>query len=446
MGRYFGTDGIRGIAGEDLTPELAMAASAAAVKVLSAGGREVIVGEDTRGSSRMLSSAIAAGLTAQGADALMAGVVPTPAVAALISSRRAAAGIVVSASHNPYEYNGIKVFGPDGFKLPDETEDRIEAELEAMLHRAMPVCAGKESIGRVADYSEAQAVYEDFLAGSCGGRLDGLKVVLDCANGAAFQVAPEAFRRLGAAVVAINDRPDGSNINVDCGATAPCRMAELTARLGFDLGFSFDGDADRSIMSDETGRVLDGDFEMAILAGAMKSEGSLGGDAVVATAYSNMGLEEALGSIGLAQLTAANGDRYVLEIMRANGLNLGGEQSGHIVMLDKTTTGDGPLTAIRLAMTVLSSGRKASELASVMRKYPQGQKAVRVARKQDLAEAARVWETVRRAEEELSGRGRILVRASGTEPVVRVMVEAADDKAVAGWLDLISRAVEECLS
>lgn len=444
MGRYFGTDGIRGIAGDELTAELALAVGAAGMTVLGASGREAVIGMDTRESSAMLASALAAGAASRGADALMAGVVPTPAVAMLTASRGAACGVVISASHNPFEYNGIKFFGPDGFKLPDSVEDEIEAALEGMLSgkkATMP-----ERFGRVLDFSEGQAAYEDFAVSACPGGLKGLKVLLDCSNGAAFGIAPEAFRRLGAEVYVTADRPDGRNINLGCGATSPQSMAEVTLRLGCDMGFAFDGDADRCIMSDEAGRVLDGDFEMAMIASGMSKEGLLGGDAVVATAYSNMGFAEALKAMGLRQLTADNGDRYVLELMRENGLKLGGEQSGHIVMLDMGTTGDGLLTAIRLARTVKESGRRASELASCMRKYPQGQKAVRVARKDALAADAEIWAAVRAAEAELSGSGRVFVRASGTEPVVRVMVEASDREALERILDEISLLVAERLS
>ncbi len=446
MGRYFGTDGIRGIAGGDLTPQLAMFAAAAGAKVLEASGREVVIGMDTRMSSGMLSSAAAAGLTAQDADALLAGVIPTPGVAYMAMAKGAAAGIVISASHNPYEYNGIKFFGPDGYKLPDATEDQIEAELERMLSGANPVCAGPGKIGQVADFSEAQAAYEDFIVGSCKGSLKGLKVLLDCSNGAAFALAPSAFRRLGAEVITINDRPDGVNINDSCGATKPESMAETTKKLGCDIGFAFDGDADRCIMADELGNVLDGDFEMCMLASSMKQEGILGGDCIVATAYSNMGLAEGLNKLGLKQLTADNGDRYVLELMRQKGLNLGGEQSGHILLLDSSTTGDGLLTAVRLASLVRKSAKKTSDLAALMRKYPQGQKAVKVARKGDLAGDSAIWDAVAEAEFELKGRGRVFVRASGTEPVVRVMVEAAEASSVGRILDRVANIVSERLS
>lgn len=444
MGRYFGTDGIRGVAGDELTAELALAVGAAGMAVLGASGREAVIGMDTRESSAMLASALAAGAASRGTDVLMAGIVPTPAVAMLTASRGAACGAVISASHNPFEYNGIKFFGPDGFKLPDSVEDEIEGMLDEMLSGRKAALPAR--FGRVLDFSEGQAAYEDYAVGTCPGGLKGMKVLLDCSNGAAYGIAPEAFRRLGAEVYVTADRPDGRNINLGCGATAPQSMADATARLGCNLGFAFDGDADRCIMADESGRVLDGDFEMAIIAGGMKERDLLGGDAVVATAYSNMGFEEALKAMGLRQLTADNGDRYVLEVMRNNGLKLGGEQSGHIVMLDTGTTGDGLLTAIRLARTVKESGKKASELASCMRKYPQGQKAVRVARKDALEADSEIWEAVRAAEAELSGSGRVFVRASGTEPVVRVMVESSDREALERILDRIALLVAERLS
>ncbi len=444
MGRYFGTDGIRGIAGDELTAELALAVGAAGMTVLGASGKEAVIGMDTRESSAMLASAVAAGAASRGADVLMAGVVPTPAVAMLTAMRGAACGVVISASHNPFEYNGIKFFGPDGFKLPDSVENEIEAVLGGILSGRR--LDNPDRFGRVLDFAEGQAAYEDFAVGTCPGGLKGMKVLLDCSNGAAYGVAPEAFRRLGAEVSVTACRPDGRNINLGCGATAPQSMADATARLGFDIGFALDGDADRCIMSDESGRVLDGDFEMAIIAGSMRERGLLGGDAVVATAYSNMGFAEALGAMGLRQLTADNGDRYVLEVMRGNGVNLGGEQSGHIVMLDLCTTGDGLLTAIRLAQTVKESGKKASELASTMRKYPQGQMAVRVARKDALTEDGEIWAAVRAAETELRSSGRVLVRASGTEPVVRVMVEAADKLLLERVLDDLAALIAKRLS
>jgi phosphoglucosamine mutase len=401
---------------------------------------------DTRASSGMLTAAISAGLAAQGSNALVAGIIPTPGVAMLVVEKGAAAGIVVSASHNPFEYNGIKFFGPDGYKLPDATEELIEAELVLMLKGDAPIMAGRNRIGQTLDYTEGQAVYEDFIVSSCNKGLKGLKILLDCANGAAFSIAAGVFSRLGAEVVCINDRPDGMNINAICGATKPQGMADMTRRLGFDVGFAFDGDADRCILADELGNVLDGDFEMAILAGAMKEDGLLGGDFVVATAYSNMGLSEALGKLGLKQLTADNGDRYVLEMMQQRKLNLGGEQSGHILMLDRTTTGDGLLTAVRLAAIARHTGRKVSELASVMRKYPQGQRAVKVSNKDGLQADGPIRDAVAKAEAGLEGKGRVFVRASGTEPVVRVMVEAAEQEAVTGILNSIAELVQQRLS
>jgi phosphoglucosamine mutase len=414
--------------------------------VLKAIGRPVIVGMDTRISSDMLSSAIAAGLTAAGADALMIGIVPTPAVAQLVTQHAAAAGIVISASHNPYEYNGIKYFGPDGYKLPDEVENHIETVLVDMLGGGLRVCAGRSCIGRVIDYTEGQAAYHDFLVSSCDRNLAGLRIVLDCSNGAAFDLGPSVFKELGAEVAAIYNKPNGRNINYGCGATKPESMAEAVKNLGFDIGFALDGDADRCIAADELGNVLDGDFEMAILAADMKMKGKLGGVDVVATAYSNLGLGEALNEMGLGLVTADNGDRYVLEQMRRRGLNLGGEQSGHIVMLDRSTTGDGLLTAIRIAARLSESGQKASELASVMKKYPQGQMAVRVPHKERLKDSLEIWKLVRRAEVELSGKGRVFVRASGTEPVVRIMVEAPDQEVVESILSCLGRVVSEQLA
>lgn len=425
MGRLFGTDGVRGVANRELTAELAVALGSAAAQRLSTGTerRVAVVGRDPRASGEMLEAAVIAGLTSQGVDALRAGVLPTPAVAYLTSAYEADFGVMISASHNPMPDNGIKFFGPGGHKLDDATEDQIE-DLVAAGPGLRPVGAG---LGRVVDAKDALDCYLRHLGESNRARLDGLTVVVDCAHGAAFQAGPRAYRAAGATVIAINADPDGLNINEGCGSThlEPLRAAVLTH--GADLGLAHDGDADRCLAVDAAGNVVDGDAIMVVLALAMRDAGELAGDTLVATVMSNLGLHLAMREAGIDVQTTDVGDRYVLEQLRAGGFTLGGEQSGHIVLPQLATTGDGIITGLRLMARMAQTGTPLAGLASAMRTLPQVLINVEVADKADAVSRLAVRTAVQRAEQELGVTGRILLRPSGTEQLVRVMVEAADE-------------------
>jgi phosphoglucosamine mutase len=420
VGRLFGTDGVRGVANRDLTPELAFSLGRAAVVALGAGARpRIVIGRDTRVSGSMLQAALSAGICSAGGDAVRLGVVPTPAVAFVTRDLGAAAGVVISASHNPPADNGIKFFAGDGRKLPDEVEDRIES----LLGEGAPRPEGAE-VGGVVDAPEETDRYLEHLLGSAEGSLAGMRVILDCANGAAYALAPEVFHRLGAEVEAIHTEADGERINVACGATHPEIVAEAVRARGADAGVAFDGDADRALFADARGNVVDGDQVIAALAVDMHAEGRLARDTVVVTVMANLGFRRAVEPAGITVLETQVGDRYVIEEMLRSGSVLGGEQSGHVVFLDRATTGDGLLTAIRFLSLAARRGASIEELAAVMRRYPQVLENVPVADTARAAAAGPVTDAVRRAEASLGEGGRILVRASGTEPVVRVMVEA----------------------
>jgi phosphoglucosamine mutase len=422
--RMFGTDGVRGIANDDLPPELAFRLGEAAGRFLCDHGRgRVVVGKDTRRSGDMLEAALVAGITAGGSDALLAGIVPTPAVALLTRELKADGGAVISASHNPAEYNGIKFFNREGFKLPDELEDEIAEFAMDRGDAPRPTGAG---IGTVTRVVEAAELYIAHSVGSVSGDLDGMRIAVDCGHGASAVTTPEALRRLGAQVTAVNCDWDGMDINRDSGSTHLGRIAEVVAAGGFDIGISHDGDADRVLFVDENGAEVDGDVVMAICARHLKELGALAKDTLVATVMSNMGLEVAMREAGVTLVRTKVGDRYVLEQMVASGAELGGEQSGHVIFLGHNTTGDGLVTALNLATTMRDAGVPLSELAKVMRHYPQVLINVRVADKGRLTTSAVLTEAIHAAERRLDGDGRVLVRASGTEPLVRVMVEAGD--------------------
>jgi len=431
LGKYFGTDGVRGRANADLTPELALALGRAAVGALRAaqpdGGSVplVVVGRDPRASGRLLESALVAGICSAGGDALLVGVVPTPAVAFLTRHYGAAAGAVISASHNPMPDNGIKFFGPEGFKLPDALEERIEGALGAADQAAPRPVAGE--VGRV---REAVDAVEAYLAHLLDGipDLGGLRVVVDCANGAAATVAPEAYRRAGADVTAVAAEPDGENINAGVGSTHPEHVQAAVTRTKAHAGLAHDGDADRLIAVDEHGELVDGDVILAVAALDERARDRLPTGTVVTTVMTNLGFRQAMASHGVEVVQTAVGDRYVLEAMRAGGHTLGGEQSGHIIFLDRATTGDGVLTALRLLAIMARTGQPLSELAKVMRRLPQVLVNVRVADRDGLTSSAAVTSAVAAAEAALGDRGRVLVRASGTEPLVRVMVEAETEE------------------
>lgn len=423
MARLFGTDGVRGQANSELTPELALSVAAAAARVLAehdSSHRPVaVVGRDPRASGEMLQAAVAAGLTSAGADVMQVGVLPTPAVAHLIGELGADLGVMISASHNPMPDNGVKLFAAGGHKLPDAIEDEIEAHMGADFTR--PIGAG---VGRMYDIADSLDRYIAHLLKAVPNRLDGLRVVVDCANGAAWAAAPQAYREAGAEVIAIHALPDGENINEDCGSThlGDLRAAVLEEKA--DLGIAHDGDADRCLAVDAAGNDIDGDQIMAVLALAMKESGELVENTLVATVMSNLGLHLAMRDNGVTLRTTAVGDRYVLEALRESNLSLGGEQSGHVVMPAHATTGDGLLTALRLMSRVAATGRPLAELAGVMTRLPQVLKNVKVADKAAVARSTSVSEAVAEVEKELGETGRVLLRPSGTEQLVRVMVEA----------------------
>lgn len=444
MGRLFGTDGVRGVANRDLTGELAFQLGHAAVVALTEHGDgrpHVLIGRDTRASGEFLEAALAAGICAAGGDALLLGVCTTPAVAFLTGSLGAQAGAVISASHNPAEYNGIKFFDGRGFKLPDEVEDEIEAHIDA-VRRPRPVGAG---IGRIVAVPEASERYLHHLEATTDVRLDGMRVVVDCANGAASGVAPEVLRRLGADVVAMNDSPDGLNINEGSGATLPEVVARAVVEHGAAAGVAHDGDADRALFSDHEGNVVDGDQVLAACALDLHRRHELPGDLVVTTVMANLGFRVAMRQAGIRVAETKVGDRYVLEEMLTSGAIVGGEQSGHIIFRRHATTGDGLLTAVQFLSLSVRSGQTVTDLASCMQRYPQVLLNVEVSDPGRVEGAAGVQDAVRDAEEALGDAGRVLVRASGTEPLVRVMVEAASDEDARTHAKAIAEAVREAL-
>jgi len=441
MARLFGTDGVRGVAGSELTVELARGLGRAAVKVLADEARHrpvFLLGRDTRGSGTWLEDALVGGIHEAGGDVLLAGVEPTPAVAFLTIDAGADAGVVISASHNPPEYNGIKFFGADGMKLPDRVEDRIEAAI------GNPVRATADE-GSIRELQGGRDRYLAHLVEEADARLDGMTIVVDCANGAASALAPVLYERLGATVHAIHASPDGSNINVGCGALHPEVAGAVVVELGADAGVSHDGDADRAVFVDDRGRVIDGDQVLAACAIAMKEAGSLSHDAVVTTVMANLGFHRAMREAGITVSATKVGDRYVLEEMLEGDVSLGGEQSGHLIFRDHATTGDGLLTAVRFLSLAAGSGRTVADLARVMRRYPQVIENVHVRSVSALDGSVPVWEAVRAAEEELADSGRVLVRASGTEPLVRVMVEAESEDVARRHAEAIAAQVREHL-
>lgn len=432
MGRLFGTDGVRGVANADLTAELALGLSVAAAHVLAEAGtfeghRPVaVVGRDPRASGEFLEAAVVAGLASAGVDVLRVGVLPTPAVAYLTGVLGADLGVMLSASHNAMPDNGIKFFARGGHKLADELEDRIEQTYRAHASGEpwdRPTGAG---VGRVRDYDQGFDNYVAHLIGVLPNRLDGLKVVIDGAHGAAARVSPEAFARAGAEVVTIGTEPDGLNINHECGSTHLDKLRTAVVEHGADLGVAHDGDADRCLAVDAKGNEIDGDQILAVLALAMREADSLRKNTVVATVMSNLGFKLAMEREGVQLVQTAVGDRYVLEEMKANGFALGGEQSGHVIVLDHATTGDGTLTGLMLAARVAATGRTLADLVAVMERLPQVLINVRDVDKSRVGSSQELAAAVNAAEAELGSTGRVLLRSSGTEPLVRVMVEAAD--------------------
>ncbi len=429
MARLFGTDGVRGVANSELTAELAYRLGQAGAYVLTAETHhtpKILVGMDTRISGHMLEAALVAGICSVGAEAICLGVIPTPAVAYLTRYYKADAGVVISASHNPFEFNGIKFFNANGYKLPDSTEDRIE-ELIRNGAEELPLPTG-EGVGKKRTEENALRDYMHFLKGTVKGDLKGLKIAIDCANGASYEAAPQLLAELGAEVFTINNQPNGVNINKNCGSTHMAELKRFVTECGADMGFAFDGDADRVLAVDENGSMVDGDQIMAIIGLALKQEGRLEKNTIVATVMSNLGLDIMAQQNGLQLAKTKVGDRYVLEEMLDKGYILGGEQSGHVIFLEHNTTGDGLLTALQLLSVLKASGRKLSELAGVMQVLPQVLKNAKVKneKKYHYMEDELVARLCCELESEFHGEGRVLIRPSGTEPLVRVMIEGKD--------------------
>ena len=444
MGKLFGTDGIRGVANETLDCRLAYrVGQAAAISLTKKPGVKpsVVIGKDTRISSDMLEGALIAGLTASGCNVVRLGVIPTPGVAYLTVKLHADAGVVISASHNPFEHNGIKMFSGEGFKLSDALEEEIESLI--LREGELPVKTGA-ALGQVMDGAFTAEQYLDHLASTVG-QLPRMRVLIDCANGAASATARKLFSRFALNVDYINDTPNGVNINNHCGSTHIEMLAEKVREGGYALGLAFDGDADRCLAVDENGGLIDGDQIMAICADTLTKQGKLTGSGFVATVMSNIGLHKYCAEHGLRLLCAAVGDRNVLEMMQRGGMALGGEQSGHIIFLEHMTTGDGQLAALQLLSILAQSGRRASELASAVTRYPQVLLNVRVGgndEKKAIMESSLLGEAIRKAEAGLGGNGRVLVRASGTEPRIRVMVEAGSEQTARETAETLVHAVE----
>jgi phosphoglucosamine mutase len=434
--KYFGTDGVRGRANGVITPELAHKVGQAAGLMFQRGDyrHRVVIGKDTRLSGYMIEAALQAGFTSVGIDVLLLGPMPTPAVAMLTRSMRCDLGVMISASHNPYEDNGIKIFGPDGFKLSDETETEIEALLDADLSARL---AKSEALGRAKRIESVHARYIEFAKRTLPRQVDleGLRVVVDCANGAAYKVAPETLWEFGAEVISIGVEPDGFNINREVGSTAPDALIRKVRELRADIGIALDGDADRVLIIDEKGHVVDGDQLMAVVATSWREDGRLSRPGIVATIMSNLGLERYLGGLGVGLVRTAVGDRYVLEHMREHGYNLGGEQSGHIILSDYMTTGDGLIAALQVLSVVKAQDRPVSEVCHCFEPLPQILKNVRTKGGQPLKSES-VTTVIENAKQRLGEAGRLVIRPSGTEPVIRVMGEG-EDRA------LVNEVVEE---
>ena len=450
MGRLFGTDGVRGIANEDLTNELAMKIGAAAAEVLLKEAKSakptVLIGKDTRASGDMLEAALTAGLCSVGCNVLSVGVVPTPAVAYLVGKYECEAGIMISASHNPCEYNGIKIFQKTGYKLDDAIEEEIEAIILDNAEKIEYKTGGE--VGNRLFSKNAVKDYIDHVVRTTDTRFDGMTIALDCANGSASVCAKEIFTALGAKCIMLSDTPDGVNINQNCGSTHPEELMNFVKSAKLDLGLAFDGDADRMLAVDENGELVDGDKVIAICAKRMKEEGRLKKNTAVVTVMSNMGFFKFCDEEGITCARTAVGDRYVLERMLKEDYNIGGEQSGHVIFLDYATTGDGELSGVQLVETVVKSGKKLSELASVMTVYPQVLINVRVSAegKKKYNNDEYIIAATQKAEMELMGDGRVLVRVSGTEPLVRVMLEGKDIDHIQKLGEDIAAVVKERLS
>ena len=450
MGRLFGTDGARGVAITELTCELAMNIGRAAAIVLTKqkthkGKARILIGKDTRISSDILESALIAGITSVGADVELLGVVPTPAVAYLVRYYEADAGVMISASHNSVEYNGIKLFSSTGFKLPDEVENEIEA-LILDTPEKMTLVDGSD-VGRVRTMYGAVSEYNEHIQSTVGGKFQGLLVAIDCANGSASATAESLFYKFGAEFVYINNEPDGLNINDKCGSTHMEQLVELVKKRGCDVGFAFDGDADRCLAVDEKGNIIDGDKLIAIISRYMKEMGTLKNNTAVVTVMSNLGFHRFMNENKIDTVCTKVGDRYVLEEMLNSGYNIGGEQSGHIIFLDHATTGDGQLTAVQTLELLSKCKRPLSQLVKDIPDFPQLLVNVKITedKKGLWDKTQKITDVIAQAEQAMGENGRILVRESGTEPLVRVMIEGKDEKEVNHWTNLIADTVRECL-
>ena len=448
MGRLFGTDGVRGVANEELTPLLAMQLGQAGAYVLTKETNHkptIMVGCDTRISGDMLANALMAGACSVGANAVFVGVLPTPAVAYLTKKYKVDAGVVISASHNPVEFNGIKFFDGNGYKLPDALEDEIEALIRNNMEGVkFPTGSG---VGKVKYRTDAREEYINHSIRSVNVDLSGMKIVVDCAEGASYYTSVEALKELGANVVAIHNNPDGTNINANCGST---HMEELCARVVYEkanLGLAFDGDADRMLAVDENGKLVDGDQIMSIIGTYMKERGTLKQDTIVVTVMSNLGMTLMAKREGIHLEQTKVGDRYVLENMKENGYNLGGEQSGHIIFLDRNTTGDGLLSALLLLQVVVDTGKKLSELASVMEVLPQALVNAKVPnhKKEHYLEYPEIASAIEELNKKFAGEGRVLIRPSGTEPMVRVMIEGKDQKMIDEEAKKLAELIQQTL-
>lgn len=442
MSRLFGTDGVRGIANEELTPELAYKLGLYSGQIFKMrNDKGVLIGRDTRRSGDMLKYALGAGFMAAGLDVFDLGVVSTPAVAYLVKEYQYSGGAVISASHNPFEYNGIKIFDEMGFKLTDEEEDEIERMIKEDREVTLET---RENLGIVRDGKNLVRHYEEYLI-NLGKDLKGLKIALDCGNGAVSEMAPRIFEEMGVEVVSIHTNPDGKNINLDCGSTKPELVSKLVLESKADLGFSFDGDADRIIAADEKGNFIDGDHMLAIFAKSMKRKDNLKNDTVVGTVMTNMGLDVYLESIGAKVIKAPVGDRYVLEEMLKDGHSVGGEQSGHIIFLDYNTTGDGVATGIHLANAIRELGKLPSELNDLMKNYPQVliNANVENSKKYKYLENERVKTEIEKIETEFGKTGRVVIRPSGTEPLVRVMIEGENQEEITRVATELANIIEE---
>ena len=447
--KLFGTDGVRGTANvHPMTAEVALSLGQAVAHVFQATRHDrtrIIIGKDTRLSGYLFEDALAAGITSMGADVIQVGPMPTPGMAFLTADMRCDAGVMISASHNPYQDNGIKFFSSDGFKLPDAIEARIEALVRSgeLAEKRAPA----DAIGQARRIDDVEGRYVVFLKHTFPKEhsLDGMKVVLDCANGAAYKVGPTVLRELGAHVSLLGATPNGRNINDGCGSLHPEKTAARVRELGADVGIALDGDADRCVMIDERGETVDGDALLALFAGDLDERGALAGGGVVATVMSNLGLEKALEARGISLVRTAVGDRYVVEAMRAGGYNLGGEQSGHFLFLDHNTTGDGLMTALQALAILRRTGRPLSELVAGFQRFPQALVNVGVAEKRPIEELPKMMEALRKVEADLDGRGRVLIRYSGTEPKARVMVEGEDQADVDRIARELAEELQRCL-